>query len=213
MTPKQPATAAGRAADANLHQPWCLVNRGLRCDCGLTSSILAIEAEAAAGMSEQHSDIGLLALREAIGTFLDARDEAMGYRGSDDDYQEQLDRHLLDAERKLRSALADTAPAAAEIEARIEQRGYDRGYLQAVKYHGLGQPAVDDWLASPEAEQRLAVALFSVLGWPTRRTEFGVASLPDGLVTGDPDNPEWAKTTRAILAALREQPATEEAGQ
>lgn len=83
-----------------------------------------------------------------------------------------------------RLALSDTAAAGEAAVARIR----------------------DSWPQGPEAERALAGALFAALGWPTRQTEFGVMSFPDGLVSGDPDNPEWGKATRALLVALGREP-------
>jgi hypothetical protein len=69
---------------------------------------------------------------------------------------------------------------------------------------------------APETVAALAGALFDAIGWPTRKqaeptAPFGyISSLPDGIVSGDGDNPAWAETAAAILptfvARLRGKP-------
>jgi len=82
------------------------------------------------------------------------------------------------------------APAAAEIEARIRADEYRRGYVYGSAH------AITDWLASPEAEQRLAAALMAggyVRNYASRLGKFNDAY--------------WQQAAASILAALREQPA------
>lgn len=57
------------------------------------------------------------------------------------------------------------------------------------------------------AREAVAQAAFNAIGWTTRKADtagtYGlVHPLPQGLVTGDPDNPEWAKLASRLLAAL-----------
>jgi hypothetical protein len=61
---------------------------------------------------------------------------------------------------------------------------------------------------------QLAAALVSVLGWPSRSAPTPkyptgyIDQVPLGLVTGDPDNPEWVAVTDKVWAALSpEEPA------
>ncbi len=57
---------------------------------------------------------------------------------------------------------------------------------------------------------RLAQALFTAMGWPTRKRApqpgswNNIEPLSPGLVSGDADNPEWAKLAVAVAAAYGE---------
>jgi len=164
-TPQQPATEAGRALLDTLWREWH-PDPPYRAEL----SILAIEAEAAAG---------LLALREALKRCI--RVEAR-----------------MEDWRHAEAVLADTAPAAAEIEARIRAEAwaeFSETYPNTVDLNIRARTAianaVNDWLASAEAEQRVLRGLRSV----------GI-------------HQDEATKLAAILAELRrEQPATEEAGE
>jgi len=125
-TPKQPATEARRAriaqrlADLMAERGFAVPDRVEQWTAPYedAAAILeklwpAIEAEAAAGMSEQHSDI--VALREALTEAAKMRHEyGKGIASGHDVTWETC---FVPICAKYRELLRDTAPAAAEIEA------------------------------------------------------------------------------------------------
>jgi hypothetical protein len=183
-TPKQPAPAR----PAERYAAEAILNRNADPDDDaaiVARALLRVEAEAAAGV---------LALREALTEAAKMRHEyGKGIASGHDVTWETC---FVPICAKYRELLRDTAPAAAAIEARIEQRGIDKGIEMAHEWRldelheaedRIGH-AVGDWLASPEAEQRLAKAMFGGFG---------------------PRHPEERERLRVILAAFREQPATD----
>ena len=145
--------------------------------CVLGRKTLADTAPAAAEIEEKHANLEAhyLSARMALDLFLSGSSSAMEFG------QRVFDRD---------------APAAAEIEARIRADEYRRGYVYGSAH------AITDWLASPEAEQRLAAALMAggyVRNYASRLGKFNDAY--------------WQQAAASILAALREQPAEATEGQ
>jgi hypothetical protein len=111
-TPKQPATAAlpARQALMERYRQYIAAERDAMSYNELEAFILAIEAEAAAGMSEQHSDI--VALREALTEAAKMRHEyGKGIASGHDVTWETC---FVPICAKYRELLRDTAPAATE---------------------------------------------------------------------------------------------------
>src|SRR4029079_16424172 len=108
-TPQQPATEAGRALlNYRRHEYPVLAD--------LADAILAIEAEFAAGLLSLRHDVASLratAHEQGVTAVNAERDTIPFYEGQVYAYDEVL-------------ARIDAAPAAAEIEARIEQRGREQ---------------------------------------------------------------------------------------